>query len=189
MGTRKKLLGWCQTGSTNTRNMSNFKYTWKNKEANFGPPIETEVPSGSHVSIECILKFNGQYIALRRPDAIPDHEIPEKAQKLGKPCLYDVYGLPRWGETTDGFVNRIVKEQSGVETSNFRTSYLDMGVSDESQQWYIEPVIFVEVKQLPMPGYYGNEVTEVVTFDKRSVPDDFGWWSKEEIEEFLNKYD
>jgi hypothetical protein len=32
-------------------------------------------------------------------------------------------------------------------------------------------------------------VIEVVTFDKNTVPDDFGWWSKEQIEEFLNQHD
>jgi hypothetical protein len=26
-------------------------------------------------------------------------------------------------------------------------------------------------------------------FDKQSVPSDFGWWSKEQIEEFLNQHD
>ncbi len=166
-----------------------FKYIWKNKEANFGAPIETEVSGGTHVSAECILKLEGKYIALRRPEAIPEHEIPEKAQKSNKPCLYDVHGLPKWGETTEQYVKRVVRDQAGVEVKNFRTAFLDMGVYPDTQQWYIEPVLFVEVDRLPVAGTYGNEVIEVVTFDKDSVPDDFGWWSKEDIEVFLNKYD
>lgn len=166
-----------------------FKYIWKKKEANFGVPVETEVPGGTHISAECILKFQGKYIALRRPEAIPEHEIPEKALKSDKPCLYDVHGLPRWGETTEQYVKRVVKDQAGVGVTSFRTASLDMGVYADTQQWYIEPVLFVEIDRLPTPGVYGNEVVEVVTFDKDSVPDDFGWWSKEEIEEFLNKND
>jgi hypothetical protein len=169
--------------------MSNFKYIWKNKEANFGPPIETEVSGGAHVSAECILKFKGKYIALRRPEAIPEHEIPNKAQKSSRACLYDVHGLPRWGETTEVYVNRVVKDQAGVGVKSFRMAALDMGVYPDTQQWFIEPVLFVEVDRLPVPGIYGNEVTDVITFDKSSVPDDFGWWSKEEIEDFLNKFD
>ena len=167
----------------------NFKYSWKQKEANFGPPIETEVSGGTHISAECILKFNGQYVALRRPEAIPEHEISPKAQKSSKPCLYDVHGLPRWGETTEDYVKRVVKDQAGVGVKSFRTAFLDMGVYPDTQQWYIEPVLFVEVDRLPVPGVYGNEVIEVVTFDKDHVPDDFGWWSKPQIEEFLPKYD
>ena len=166
-----------------------FKYIWKKKEANFGPPIETEVAGGTHVSAECILKFKGKYIALRRPEAIPEHEIPKKAQKSNKPCLYDVHGLPRWGETTEQYVKRVVKDQSGVGVKSFRMAVLDMGVYPDTKQWYIEPVLFVEVDHLPVPGIYGNEVVEVVTFDKNNVPDDFGWWSKEQIEEFLNQND
>ena len=166
-----------------------FRYHWKQKEANFGPTVETEIPGGTHVSAECILKYNGKYIALRRSEAIPEHEIPEKAQKSNKACLYDVHGLPRWGETTEQYVKRVVKDQAGVEVKSFRVADLTMGVYPETQQWYIEPTFFVEVDRLPLPGIYGNEVTEVVIFDKDNVPDDFGWWSKEQIEEFLNKYD
>lgn len=167
----------------------NFKYIWKSKEANFGPPIETEVTGGTHISAECILKFNGKYIALRRPEAIPEHEIPKKAQKSSQPCLYDVHGLPRWGESTEDYVKRVVRDQAGVGVKSFRIADLTMGVYPDTRQWYIEPTFFVNVDQLPAPGVYGNEVMEVVTFDKDHVPDDFGWWSKKQIEEFLNKYD
>lgn len=166
-----------------------FKYIWKNREANFGSPVEMEVPGGTHVSAECILKFHGKYIALRRPEAIPEHEIPEKALKTGKPCLYDVHGLPRWGETTEEYVKRVVKDQAGAGVKSFRVVDLTMGVYPNTQQWYIEPTLFVEVDQLPVPGVYGNKVIEVVTFDTQSVPDDFGWWDKEQIKEFLEKYD
>lgn len=166
-----------------------FKYIWKKKEANFGPPIETEVSNGTHISAESILKFEGKYVALRRPKAIPEHEVPEKAQKAGKPHLYNVHGLPRWGETLEQYVKRVVKEQAGVGVKSFKVVDLSMGVYPDTQQWFIEPNLIVEIDQLPAPGVYGNEVTEVITFTKDNIPDDFGWWSKEQIEEFLNKYE
>lgn len=166
-----------------------FKYIWKKKEANFGPPIETEVSVGTHLTCENILKFNGQYIALRRPEAIPEHEIPEKALKSGKPHLYFVHGLPRWGETTQQYVKRVIRDQAGVGVKNFRVVDLVMGVYPDTQQWFIEPDLIVEIDQLPSPGTYGNEVIEVVTFTKEDVPDDFGWWNKRDLEEFLKKHD
>jgi hypothetical protein len=166
-----------------------FKYLWKNKEANFGKPIKTEVLGGTHFAAECILKFNGNYVALRRPKAIPEHEIPPKALKSKTACLYDVHGLPRWGESKDEFIQRLVKDQAGVNVKNFRVAEIEMGVYPKTKQWYIEPVFFVEVDKLPTPGVYGNQVTEVVTFNKNNVPEDFGWWSKKQIEDFLKEYD
>lgn len=164
------------------------KYIWKKKEANFGEPVEAEVPSGTHISCENILKFNGQYVALRRPQAIPEHEIPQKAQESGKPYLYFVHGLPRWGETMDQYVKRIVKDQAGVGVTSFKVVDLTMEVYEEAKQWAWTPYLVVEVDQLPISGNYGNEVTEVVTFTKDNIPDEFGWWSKEELIEFFEKY-
>lgn len=169
--------------------MSKFKYIWKKKEANFGKPISTEVPGGTHIACENILKFNGKYVALRRPKAIPEHEIPPKVLKSGKPHLYFVHGLLRWGETTKQYVKRVVRDQAEAGIKSFRVVDLIMGVYPDTKQWFIEPDLIVEIDSLPRPGFYGNEVTEVVTFDKSNVPDDFGWWTKEELKEFLEKFD
>lgn len=166
-----------------------FKYIWKKGEANFGPPVETEVSGGTHISAECILKFEGKYIALRRPEAIPEHEIPQKAMDAGKAHLYFVHGLPRWGETMDEYVRRVVKEQAGIGVKSFRVADLLMEVYPDTNQWAWTPELIVEINQLPVVGNYGNEVTEVVTFGKNNVPGDFGWWNKQEIEDFLNKHD
>ena len=167
--------------------MSDFKYIWKNKEANFSPPVETEVPNGTHISAESILKFEGEYVALRRLEAIPEHEVPEKAQKAGKPHLYNVHGLPRWGETTEQYIKRVVKDQAGVGVKSFKVVDFTMGTYPDTQQWFIEPDFIVEIDQLPTPGIYGNEVIEVVTYDKNNVPDDFGWWDTKDLKELLEK--
>lgn len=169
--------------------MSDFKYIWKEKEANFGSPAETEVSGGTHMSAESILKFEGRYIAFRRPEAIPEHEVPEKAQKRDKPSLYNVHGLPRWGETTEEYLKRVVKDQAGVGVKSFKVVDFIMGVYPETQQWFIEPDFIVEVDALPVPGIYGNEVVEVVTYDKDNIPEDFGWWSTQDLKEFLARYD
>lgn len=166
-----------------------FQYIWKNGEANFGPPRETEISGGTHISAENILKFQGKYVALRRPKAIPEHEIPPKALKVGKPHLYFVHGLPRWGETLEQYVKRVVGDQAGVGVKSFKMVDLTMEVYPETNQWAWTPCLIVEIDRLPVPGNYGNEVAEVVTFDKDNIPKDFGWWEKAEFEEFLKKYD
>ena len=137
-----------------------FEYHWHRGEANFGPVIETEVKKGTHFTIESVLMFEGKFVALRRPNAIPHHEIPER---VGKDFLYFVHDLPIWGESLEAYLKRIVLEQAGVEINNFR----------------------VDLKFLPKPGIYGNEVSEVVTFDIDDIPKDFGWYDENEIKELL----
>ncbi len=166
-----------------------FEYNWENNEANFGPQIKNEVAGGTHISFENILKFNGKYVALRRPEAIPEHEIPEKAQKSGKQHLYFAHGLPRWGEDLNKYVRRIVKEQANVDVKSFKIVDMSMKVYKDSNQWAFTPYVIVDLKDLPKKGIYGNEITEVVTFTKNNIPDEFGWWTKDELKDFLDKFD
>ncbi len=166
-----------------------FKYYWKNQEANFGPTIKTEVRNGTHISFESILKYKRKYVALRRPQANPGHEIPQKALKSGNPHLYFVHNLPRWGQSLDTYVKQVVKDFAGVGVKKYKVIHLKMAVYKDTNQWAITPYILVEIDTLPKPGIYGNEITEVVTFTKKNVPNDFGWWSKKELEDFLNEFD
>ena len=55
-----------------------FEYNWKKNEANFGPPISKQKKGGTHITFEIILKKENKYIALRRPDGIPEHELPPR---------------------------------------------------------------------------------------------------------------
>ena len=163
-----------------------FKYHWSRKEANFGPPVETEVKGGMHISIENFLMFEDKFVALRRPKANPQHEVPEKAQKAGKALLYFVHNLPIWGETLDEYVRRVVMENAGVKVKNYKVVDLNMELYEDSQQWAWTPYTLVELESLPKPGVYGNEITEVITFDIDTIPDEFGWWEKDELKEYLH---
>ncbi|MBI2798238.1 hypothetical protein HYX70_02970 [Candidatus Saccharibacteria bacterium] len=169
--------------------MSDFEYIWSNKEANFGPPVPKEVSGGTHISIENIPKYQGKYIALRRPYAIPGHEVPQKAQNNSDGLLYFIHNLPRWGEDLETYIHRVVLEQSGVSVKEFKVAHLEMEVYKDTNQWAWTPYTFVELEEMPVPGNNGNKITEVVSFTKNSIPDEFGWWEKEELIDFLNKYD
>lgn len=164
-----------------------FEYTWHRNEANFGPTIEKEVRKGTHFTIESVLHFEGKFVALRRPQAVPNHEIPERALEFGVPMLYFVHDLPIWGESLREYLERIVMEQAGVKVASFRVFNLTMNTYDDSQQWALTPYVIVELESIPKVGTYGNPVTEIVTFTKNSIPDEFGWYTKDEIEAVLNK--
>jgi hypothetical protein len=161
-----------------------FEYHWYRKEANFGPVIETEVKGGTHFTIENVLRYEGKFVALRRPDAVPHHEIPPG---VSEPALYFVHDLPIWGESLNEYVERIVQEQAGVGVKSFRVIDLTMNVYEADEQWALTPFLIVDLAALPVPGTYRNEVTEVVTFTKRSIPEGFGWYSAEELKRLLGK--
>ena len=165
-----------------------FEYVWHRQEANFGPPINGEVSGGTHISIENIPTYKGKFVALRRPEAVPNHEVPIKAQSADTPHLYFVHDLPVWGETLDDYVPRIVREQAGVGVVSYRVAHLKMAVYEDSRQWAWTPYTFVELDELPVPGCYGNDVTEVLVFDIDSIPPDLGWWTVDELREFLERF-
>jgi len=162
-----------------------FEYHWNRKEANFGPPIEGETSGGTHISIENFLMFEDKFVALRRPEANPQHEIPLKAQKADKALLYFVHNLPIWGETMDQYIDRVVMENCGVKVKDYKIVDIEMEVYEDTQQWAWTPHTLVELATLPVVGTYGNEITEVVTFDVDSIPDEFGWWEKDELEVYF----
>ena len=164
----------------------NFKYNWKNKEANFGPPLEEQASGGTHVTFEVILKKNDKYIALRRPNGIPKHELPSQAKDYPKGLLYFCHNLIRYGESMEDCVRRIVRDQAGVEVNDLRVVYIYSEVQEKDNQWAINPCVIADVKEIPQEN---SEITEVVLFEKNNIPQDFAWWTKEELQEFLEKYD
>lgn len=73
----------------------------------------------------------------------------------------------------------------GVKVKEYKVVDLNMELYEDTQQWAWTPYTLVELESLSKPGVYGNEITEVVTFDIDTIPDEFGWWEKDELEECL----
>ena len=162
-----------------------FEYNWKNKEANFAPPIAKQASGGLHITFEILLKKDGKYIALRRPNAIPEHELPPKAKDYPNGLLYFCHNLIRYGESIEKCVNRIVKDQAGVRVKDYKIIDIESDVQNKDNQWSFTPYVIAELADIPRTN---QEVTEVILFDKNSIPDDFGWWTKEELKEFFEEY-
>lgn len=163
-----------------------YNYNWKNKEANFGLPLEKQVSGGTHVTFEIILKKEGKYVALRRPNGIPEHELPPQVKDYPQGLLYFCHNLIRYGESMEHCVKRIVKEQAGVEITDLRAVYIYSEIQEKDNQWTINPCIITEVEKIPQ---INSGITEVVLFDKNNVPQDFAWWTKKELRKFLEKFD
>lgn len=163
-----------------------YNYNWKYKEANFGPPLKEQVSDGTHVTFEIILKKEDKYIALRRPNGIPEHELPPQAKDYPQGLLYFCHNLIRYGESMEDCVKRIVKEQAGAKVTKLKVVYIYSGVQEKDSQWAINPCIIADVEKAPQ---LNSDITEVILFDKNNVPQDFAWWTKEELMEFLEKFD
>lgn len=163
-----------------------FQYKWKNNEANFGPPLEEQVPGGTHLTLEIILKKDGQYIALRRPRGIPEHESPENNKDNHQGLLYFCHNLMRYGESAEDCVKRIIQSQAGVEVLNSKVVYIDSLVQEKDNSWAVTPHFIAEVDKIPEVN---SEISEVVLFEKDNIPNDFAWWSKAELKEFLDEFD
>ena len=140
-----------------------YKYNWKNKEANFGPPVSKQKRGGTHITFEIILKKDNQFVALRRPNAIPGHELPPKAKDYPNGLLYFCHNLIRYGEPIESFIKRIVKEQAEVGIKSYKIIDISSEIQDKDDQWSFMPYVVAELENIP---HTNKEVTEVVSFDK-----------------------
>lgn len=162
-----------------------FKYYFKNKEANFGKPLKTQIKGGTHITFEIFLKKGNKYFALRRPRGIPGHELPPKAKNNPQGLLYFCHNLIKYGESVEACIKRIVKQQTGVSVKKFKTVYIESVVQNKDGQWAFIHHVIAEINKIPKTN---SLVTEVVEFDKNNIPDEFGWWSKEDLEWFFNEF-
>ena len=159
-----------------------FEYNWKNKEANFGKPIPKQMSGGTHITFEVLLKKDNHYIALRRPNGIPGHELPPQAKNYPNGLLYFCHNLIRLGESTKECIGRIVKSQAGVGVKNYTIIDISSEVQEKDAQWSFMPLVIAELASIPKTS---EEITEVVLFSENTIPNDFGWWTKEELTDFL----
>ena len=116
-------------------------------------------------------------MAVRRPRGYPGHQLSPKAASHLQGCLYFCHDLPRWGETLDTAVRRIVRDQIGVGVQDVHVLDLSMEtypdeLHEGNRQWAITLYVLAELNSLPKTG---NLITEVVRFDATSVPSDMGW--------------
>jgi len=159
-----------------------FEYKWKNKEANFGKPVPKQMSGGTHITFEVLLKKDNHYIALRRPNGTPGHELPPQAKDYPNGLLYFCHNLIRYGESTKECIDRIVKSQAGVGVKNYKVIDISSEVQEKDAQWSFMPFVIAELVTIPKTS---GEITEVVLFNENTIPNDFGWWTKEELAEFL----
>lgn len=159
-----------------------FEYNWKNKEANFGQPIPKQISGGTHITFEVLLKKDNLFIALRCPKGIPEHELPSQAKDYPNGLLYFCHNLIRYGESVKECIERIVKSQAGVDIEKYTIADISSEVQEKDAQWSFMPLVIAELASIPKTS---EEITEVVLFNENTVPNDFGWWTKEELTEFL----
>jgi len=162
-----------------------FEYQWNNNEANFGPPISGEVHNGTHITFDILLKKGDTYFALRR-HCIPGHDVPPE----GEGQLFLCHNLIRYGEPIADCIQRIVQEQSGVSVLSYsiidiRSLTMEQSGGKKITQWALTPFVIAEVDSVPVPGVYGNEVLEVVSFTTDNVPTDFAFGKAKVIAYYL----
>src|SRR3989344_1646917 len=154
-----------------------FEFNFKKKEANFGKPEEKEIDGGTHLTIEIILRHKGKFVMIRRPKGYPGHQLPPKADNYPNGCLYFSHDLPRWGESVETAVKRIVKSQLNTDLESVKVLDLTMetypdALHEGNKQWAITLYVMVELMSLPK---LNKDITEIIQFDLKSIPDGMGW--------------
>jgi ADP-ribose pyrophosphatase YjhB (NUDIX family) len=154
--------------------MKKFKYYYTHKEANFGKPLKTEVPGGTHIVFEVVLwSGDSKLLALRRPEGL------HGAQKNG---LYFVHGLIRFGESIEKCVSRLVAEQARMSVESIFYYSIDSWV-DEKRHWHLAVNVIAKVKSQKRPP---KDVSEIVEFSCEMLPKDMTWWTKKDLIDLFN---
>ena len=147
--------------------MAKYKYYYTNKEANFGKPIKTEVPWGTHLTFEVVMRRGNKIFALRLPEGL--HDGP-------KNDLYFPHGLICFGETVDQCVKRLVSDQVGMEVLSVKLYHLDSWI-DKINHWHLALNVIAEVMGEPI---IPTHVSEVVAFSKENIPE-MAWWTRGDL--------
>ncbi|MFB8276956.1 NUDIX hydrolase [Nocardia colli] len=151
--------------------MPGYEYFYSHGEANFGPPIQSEVAGGAHLTFDVMTHVGATLYAIRRPDGL--HDGPKNA-------LYFPHGLIRFGETAEDCVARLLAEQAPGELLKLRTHSLVSWVEDD--HWHLCLNVLAELAEPPVAL---ADVSEVVPIRPGAIPDDFAWWSAAKAEKLL----
>ncbi|MGW4410440.1 NUDIX hydrolase [Nonomuraea sp. NPDC004702] len=148
--------------------MSGYHYFYEHREANFAGPVQEEVPGGAHLTFDVILHRGSSVFALRRPNGL--HDGPKNA-------LYFPHGLIRFGETVDECAARLAYEQAGVRVISTRLYTMPTWV-DDNNHWHICLNVVARIESAPLPS---EEVSQVVIIRGKDFPDEFAWWTREQM--------
>lgn len=152
------------------------RYYYTNGEANFGKPLKTERPGGAHLTCEIVLHSEKTLHALRLPDGM--HDGPKNA-------LYFPHGLIRFGETLPDCAARLAAEQANTKVARSALFTLPTWV-DDNRHWHLCLNVLGLVKD---PPTVGGSVSEIVPITHEHIPDEFGWWTTDQIAALLNYLD
>jgi len=147
-----------------------FEYHYEHGEANFGPPLETEVAGGAHLTFDVLLRHEQTLIAFRLPDGL--HDGP-------KNVLYFPHGLIRFGETVDDCVQRLADEQGGG-CHVTHTDLYTMPSWVEDDHWHICLNVVATVAAPPSVAPPG--ASETVIVERGHAGTDFGWWTDDQLD-------
>jgi ADP-ribose pyrophosphatase YjhB (NUDIX family) len=156
--------------------VSKTKYYYTHREANFGKPLRTEVSGGAHLTFDVVLHRGASVYALRLPAGL--HDGPKNA-------LYFPHGLIRFGETVLDCARRLAKDQAAVDVTRAGLYTLPSWV-DENDHWHLCLNVLAEVEDVPPVG---GHVSEVVEITSTTIPDEFGWWTVEQMASLLGYLD
>jgi ADP-ribose pyrophosphatase YjhB (NUDIX family) len=149
-----------------------YVYHYENGEANFGPPVESEVSGGTHLTFDVILHDGASVYALRRPNGL--HDGPKNA-------LYFPHGLIRFGERVETAVERLARDQAAAEISKVDIYNLPTWV-DDNNHWHLCLNVFARVLKKPNGG---EGVSEVVKVNPDDSAEEFAWWTQEQLDAML----
>jgi ADP-ribose pyrophosphatase YjhB (NUDIX family) len=146
-----------------------YVYHYENGEANFGPPLESEVTGGAHLTFDVILHSGTTVFACRRPDGL--HDGPHNA-------LYFPHGLIRFSETVDEAVARLAKDQAGAVVRSTEIYNLPTWV-DENNHWHLCLNVFARIGETPSGGPGVSKIVQVNPGDPAA---EFAWWTQEQLD-------
>ena len=169
----------------------NFDYTWKRDEANFWPVLSKEVHKWTHITCDILLQKWDTYYAFRRKSR-PEHEAPPELQKNPEWVLFICHNLVIYWETMRECISRIVVEQCWLSVIDYTVKDIRTFLMEESwwkkiTQRAIVPFVVAYINEEPVPWMYWNEISEVVSFTKDTIPNWFAWGKEKFLKQILNQ--
>lgn len=145
-------------------------------EANFPPPIRTEVVGGMHIAPEVVMRRDQTFLMIEWPDGLPRHDATRTVRFP--------HGLMRFGESAHECASRLVHEQCGMRVDRVQVIDLDSYV-DDADHWHLEPLILADVSGEPDLHEKASGMVTISSADE--LPAD-GVWEREAFQELVSPY-